>query len=164
MARCHPLRWAGGAVSTLHVLVFPLADLSIGLPLGAVERVLQAAALSPLPGAPSLILGLLVFHGRAIPVGDTRLRFALPPRPLRSADVLILCRGGSRSLALLADGLPELRVYDNDRVFATASLSKLIAHIPGVVPGPDGCVLIHDLDRFMSFSEHDQLEEALRHV
>lgn len=151
-------------MSNLSVLVFPLAGLNIGVPLDAVERVLQAAALSPLPGAPALILGLLVFHGRAIPVGDTRLRFALPQRPLSAADTFILCRAGPRSVALVAEGPPELRAYENDRVVVTARLGRTVAHIPGVVPGPDGCVLIHDLDKFMSLDEHNQLDEALRHV
>ncbi len=151
-------------MSSLGFLVFALSELRIALPLSSVERVLQAAALSTLPGAPASILGLLNFRGRAIPVGDTRARFALPRRRLRASDVLILCRSRSRDLALAADASVDLLDCTSEDIVATDALIPGLSHIPGVLPGPAGCVLIHDLDRFLGLDEQRQLEEALRSV
>src|SRR5262245_21471826 len=64
--------------SLCPLFVFRLAEQHYALPLLTVERVLPMVAVSPLPQAPSLTLGVINLHGLVVPVLDLRRRFGLP--------------------------------------------------------------------------------------
>ena len=57
-------------------------------PAGVVERVVQAVEITPLPGAPDGMLGVIDVAGRVLPVFDLRQRLELPPR---RATCAIIC-------------------------------------------------------------------------
>jgi len=61
-----------GSVHSL--VIFRLDNQDDALHLTAVERVLRMVAVSPLPMAPAIVLGVINFHGRVIPVLDLQRR------------------------------------------------------------------------------------------
>jgi len=77
---------AGPEGSALQLVVFDLEGQRYALPLGAVDRVLPMVAVSPLPKAPAIALGVINLHGQALPVLDIRRRFGLPTREYGLAD------------------------------------------------------------------------------
>ena len=65
-------------LSQLQQLVgFDLAGQHYGVNLAAVERIVHVVEVAPLPQAPSIVLGVINFSGRIIPVVDLRRRFRL---------------------------------------------------------------------------------------
>src|ERR1043166_579372 len=65
--------------ASCHLVVFLLAEQHYALPLAMVERVLPVVAVSPLPQAPPMTLGMINLHGTVMPVLDLRHRFGFPP-------------------------------------------------------------------------------------
>ncbi|MGE4299651.1 MAG: chemotaxis protein CheW [Desulfovibrionaceae bacterium] len=147
---------------TAKYLVFVLDDHRFALPLAVVRRVERMVEVSPLSGAPPVVLGAINVKGRLAPVLDTRRRFGLPPREVRIADQLIFARAGERDVALWVDDTLDvmeadaLGVVPADAVWpgfdATAGLARL---------GPD-IVAIHDLERFFTAAETRMVDAALR--
>jgi hypothetical protein len=68
-----------------------------------VEKVVRAAEITPLPKAPEIVLGVVNWQGRIIPVVNMRARFGLAAREIDLADRLIFARTGKRAVALIAD-------------------------------------------------------------
>lgn len=62
--------------SPLRLVVFGIEGQRYALRLGAVERVLPMATVSPLPKAPTVALGVINLHGQVVPVLNIR---SLPP-------------------------------------------------------------------------------------
>ena len=85
------------------VVVFVLDGRRYGLPLARVQRSVRAVAITPLPEAPPIVLGVVDLGGVVIPVIDMRKRFNHPPRDLRLSDHLIVASAGKRTVALLVD-------------------------------------------------------------
>ncbi len=142
-------------------LVFEVAGGCFALAVRETRRVVPAMAVRELPGAPAIVIGAIDLQGKFVPVVDLRVRFGADARPLRAADCFIVARAGKREVALWVDrvhGLVELTA----RAFvATAEVLPDLPHVRGLMRGPDGLVLIADLERLLSLEEASQLEAAL---
>jgi chemotaxis signal transduction protein len=55
-----------------------IADRAFAVPARAVERILRMVAVTPLPGAPPQVAGVINLHGTILPVVDPRLHLDLP--------------------------------------------------------------------------------------
>lgn len=138
------------------LVVWMLDAQRYALPLNAVERVVRAVALTPLPDAPEMICGVIDFHGRLIPVVNMRSRLRLPPREVALTDLLVLAHGVSRSVAFYIDAVVGTIEQPEDAVAFGGG-----GCIAGVVRLAEDIILIHDLDRLLSLNDERALDLAL---
>lgn len=141
---------------------FSLEGRNYGVPLSQVERVVHAVETAPLPQAPEIVLGVINFSGRIIPVVDIRRRFRLPARETGLYDHLVIARTARREIAFLADLVTGVMEYSEAEVTAAARIVPGLEYLEGVMRLPDGLIFIHDLDRFLSLEEEKSLAEALQ--
>jgi len=142
-------------------LVFKLDEQQYALRLEAVERVVRAAAVTPLPKAPAIVLGILDLQGKIVPAINVRKRFRQPEREIRPADHFIIARTRSLTVALVVDethGVVEDQEIDR---IATDNILAGMEYVAGITRTRDGLVLIHDLETFLSRGEERVLLEAL---
>ena len=149
---------------TQRLLVFTLDGQRYGLPMERVERVLRAVEVTPLPGAPEVVMGMIDVQGRVIAAADPRRRLGLPERELQLGDQLVIARCARRTVALRVDAVTGLIDYDQRELVPPRDIVPGIGHVAGVVRTEDGLVLIQDLERFLSLDEERSLDEALAHA
>lgn len=145
----------------VRLVVFVAGAQRYALPLAAVERALPMVAVSPLPKAPEIVLGVINLHGRIVPVVDVRRRLGLPSREYGMAGHLLVARTARRALALPTDEVVGVSEVPADAVRRPESVVPGIGHVAGIVALPDGVLLIHDLDTFLSLEEEGRLDEVL---
>ncbi|MBN1773299.1 MAG: purine-binding chemotaxis protein CheW [Deltaproteobacteria bacterium] len=144
------------------MVVFALDDGRYGLALPSVRRVLRVVAITPLPEAPPIVLGVVDLGGTIVPVIDLRRRFGHPSRGVRLSDQLVVAHTGRRTVALLVDeARGVLEVPEEESVPARHILPGLEL-VEGAVKLPDGLVLIHDLERLLSLEEEAAIDRVLR--
>lgn len=149
---------AAGALQEL--VVFHLDGQRYALHLPVVQRISSMVQITPLPQAPDVVQGVINVQGEVVPVVDLRRRFGLPERTPTVQDHLVLARTSRRRLAFAADRVDGvLRAADN--VIPAAVVVPGLPHVEGIVTLPDGMILIHDLDRFLSWDEERALDQAL---
>ena len=142
-------------------VVFSLDGCRYALALSAVERVVRAAYVTPLPSAPPIVLGALNIEGRVLPVFNIRRKFRLPERELRLEDQFLIARSTHRTVVLAIDFACGLLELPAGVPVDAATLIPDGGPIRGVIPLEDGLVLIHDLDLLLSPDEMRTLEDAL---
>lgn len=156
-----------GSVGTLrqgsvHRLVaFRLECQRYALHLPVVERVLRMVAVSLLPKAPAIVLGVVNFHGQVIPVLDLQRRFGLSSRNHGLSSTLLVARTNRRTMALPVDEVLGVQEVAAEIVTLPAAVVPGIGLVVGIVALPDGVLFIHDLDAFLSLDEEQRLTEAL---
>lgn len=143
------------------LVIFTLGDQRYALPLTAVDRVVRMVAITPLPNAPNIILGVVNFQGQVIPVINVRRRFFLPARELALTDQLLVAHTARRSVALIADTVLDVIACAEQSLIATENILPKLEHVEGVLKLSDGLILIHDLDKFLSLEEESSLDHAL---
>jgi purine-binding chemotaxis protein CheW len=146
---------------TNQYLVFVLDDQSYALNLPSVDRVARMAQITPLPNAPTIVLGVVNIHGRIVPVIDFRQRFNLPKRKIVLNDQLIFAHARLRRLALIADAVTEVIECPERSLALTEHILPGVKYLEGILKFKDGLVLIHDLDKFLSLEEEKALDMAL---
>jgi purine-binding chemotaxis protein CheW len=144
-----------------QVVVFTLGEPRYALHLAAVERVVRAVEVTPLPGAPGIIMGMISVHGQMIPVVDIGQSFGLPPRGLRLDDRFILARSGGRLVALAVESVDSIIEIAAPEMVAIDQLPPCADHLRGVAQVGDDLVLVCDLDRLLPFYKAETLDAVL---
>lgn len=150
--------------SALRLVAFTIEDQRYALPLAATQRVLPMVAVSALPKAPAVALGVINLHGQIIPVLDIRRRFQLPAYDYGPAAHLLVARTTRRTVALPVDEVLGVREVPTDTVASPEAVLPGIGHVAGIVSLTDGVLFIQDLDAFLSLDEERVLTEALEEI
>ena len=83
----------------MAVVVFRVGARRCGIELSAVERVISAVECGRLPGTPPAIIGIINFHGTAIPVLDVARRFGEPGEEVRLDSKFVVVQTPVRLIA-----------------------------------------------------------------
>lgn len=150
-------------MSRLQQMVgFGLDGHNYAVSLAAVERIVHVVEVAPLPKAPEIVLGVINFSGRIIPVVDMRKRFRLPPKEVGIYDHLIIARTSKRAIAFIAEDVAGVLEYREAEVTAADRIVPGLEYLEGVLKLSDGLVFIHDLERFLALDEERALDEAMQ--
>lgn len=147
--------------STHQFLEFAIADRRLGLPTEVLQEVLRAVAIAPLPKAPPIVEGVINLRGTLVPVLDLRQRFGLPAVPLAPDQHLVIARAGRRTVALRVDRALALVAVEERAIVSPESVAPGTEHVAGIAKLPDGLLVIHDLNRFLSLEEARQMDAAI---
>lgn len=143
------------------VVLLAVEELNIALNLEAVERVIRAVEIAPLPAAPRGVLGVINLQGRIIPVFDLRARFGLPARDVRAGDYFVIARMRSRVVALLVDAVVGVVPAGHVQIIPSSEILPEMECISGVIKLGSGLVFLHDLEKFLSIADFEALQLAL---
>ncbi len=145
----------------MNVLTVHVRGKKFGIPSDIVVEVLRAVAVSPLPGAPAVISGVINVRGSLTPVMDPAIRFGDGAAPLKPSDNFVLVAMPSRIVALRVDSADELEQIDDADVSAAASVSSSAVRLAGVATLPDGLIVIYDPASFLDEAESRAVTDAL---
>lgn len=148
----------------IKLVVFDIEGQRYALPLNDVERVLPMVAVSPLPKAPAVALGVINLHGRIVPVLDIRRRLGLSPRDYDLTAHLLVARTIRRTVALPMDEVLGVKEVAAEVVTAPDAVLPGIGHVAGIVALADGLLFIHDLETFLSLDEERRLTDAMEEL
>ena len=147
--------------AALSLLVFKLDWLRLAVPLGVVERAEHACEITPLPGAPAAVLGVINLQGRVAAVVDLRRRLGLPQRPIRPADFLVVLQLPQQLFALPVDEVEGVMEIDPTSLVPGETLIDGLAKVQGLVRTPEGLLLIDDPQQFLDVQDMRVLASAL---
>lgn len=143
--------------SATNLLVFVIEDTRLAVELDQVDRVVRAATLKPIPGAPTSVLGLLNLSGTPVPVVSLRQKLKLTERELDTTDEIIIFKCQQALLGLVVDDVEGvLPVKEISRLAEAAGLP----HLTGALKLKNDLVLVHDLEKFMTSQEEFDLASA----
>ena len=145
----------------MQAVVFAIDGQRFALRLAAVQRVVRAVSVTPLPGAPDVVLGAIDVAGTIVPVLDMRRRFRATSRGVRASDEFLIATTSRRTVALQVDAAHGVIEHEKSAVVDPARLAPGLERFDGVMQLEDGLVLIHDLEAFLSLDEERALDESM---
>lgn len=144
-----------------HFVVFTLDEKKFALKLNLVVRITRAVEITSLPKAPTIILGIINFQGRVIPVVNMRKRFNLKPKQINVEDHFIIGKTSTRSVAIWVDSVLDIITSHEKDIIGHDTILPNIDYVEGVIKYDDEMLLIHDLDKVLLLEDEEKLEEAL---
>ena len=144
-----------------QLLVFNLDEQSYALRLDAVERVVRAVAVTPLPDAPAIVLGIINVQGRIVPVINMRRCFRLQEKEICTSDQFIISATAIRTFALAVDAVLGVVDCPNVEVVPVEEILPHMERVEGVMILADGMILISDIDKILSLGDVASLDGQL---
>jgi purine-binding chemotaxis protein CheW len=93
----------------LEIVEFLLASERYAIESSWVREVYPLKDLTPLPGTPSFVLGIINVRGQIVSVVDLKKFFDLPAKGLTNLDKVIIVTDGRMEFGLLADAVAGVR-------------------------------------------------------
>lgn len=147
-------------MSTQQLLTFEVGASRFALPARLLHEVVRAVAIAPLPKAPPIVEGVINVRGTVVPMLDIRQRFGLSPTPVAPEQHVLIAQSGGRVVALRVDRAVDLVSVDDAAIESAARVVPGVEYVAGIAKLPDGLIVIHDLERFLSLEEAGQLDVA----
>ncbi|KAF0193070.1 MAG: purine-binding chemotaxis protein CheW [Gammaproteobacteria bacterium] len=94
-------------------VTFRLAGETYGIEVMSVQEVLRVPEITPVPGVPDHVLGIINLRGKVVTVLDMRQRFGLPSTGLDDASRIIVIEIADDVVGVLVDRVAEV-VYLNE--------------------------------------------------
>jgi purine-binding chemotaxis protein CheW len=158
LARPRPSPPAAGTL--LELLEFRLASERYAVEARHVQEVHPLRDLTPLPGTPPFVLGIVNVRGRILPVLDLKKFFQLPEQGLTDLHRIIRVSGNDLELGLLADVIVGVRSIAVDSL--QSSLPTLTGIRADYLKGvSDERLVVLDVDRILSDPKiivHEEVE------
>lgn len=145
---------------SIELLEFKLANERYAVETRHVVEVHPLRDLTPLPGTPPFIRGIVNLRGRILPVFDLKKFFDLPEQGVTDLHRIIVVRGGELEFGLLADVVASVRSIDLATLSpALPTLSEIGAeYLMGVSPER---LVVLDLERIFADPKivvHDEVD------
>lgn len=91
-----------------HLVTFYLGKEEYGVAISSVQEIIRATDITPVPGAPSHVRGVINLRGKIIPVADLRRRFGLPPIEENEVRRIIVVELGEKRVGMLVDSVSQV--------------------------------------------------------
>jgi purine-binding chemotaxis protein CheW len=144
-----------------QLFVFSLERQRYALHISAVEKVVRAVEINPVPKAPDSVLGIISVRGRIVPVLNIRRYFRRPERDLDLNDRLIIVKAKERLVAFIADDVTGVLECPESAMVEGSDILPEVTYLEGVMALKDGMILIYDLERFLSSDGGDAFTHEL---
>jgi purine-binding chemotaxis protein CheW len=121
------------------LLVFRLGQQHFALPVGQVSTIVPRATLTPLPGAPADLIGMLRLRGELCPVVDIRARLGLNAAVPHIGDRIVVMHTARFHVGLLVEKIeglvvvPDLDSSDGPAAAARDLLVRDVREVAGQV-------------------------------
>lgn len=139
----------------LQCVTFDLNGETYALDVMRVQEVLKVGDISPVPGAPEYVLGIINLRGKVVTVLDARLRLGLRyAEPTEQSRIIVLEAAG-QDVGILVDGVTEvvhIRRADIDPSPGVGN-EEAVRYIQGVASRDKALVIVVDVDKLLSEEE-----------
>ncbi len=114
----------GGAV--LHVIGFRFSGELYAVEQRYVREIVPVRMLTPLPGAPGFVLGVVGIRGRIVSLVDLKRFFGFPEQGLSERDRTIVLSGYGMEFGILAEEIAGTQTVPEEKVKKTTRMEERI--------------------------------------
>ena len=140
-------------------VTFQLDDETYGIDVMQIREVLRSPEISPVPGAPAFVLGIINLRGNVVAIIDTRSRFNLPPRELDDSSRILILEAGDYVVGFLVDSVSEVAELRSENIETAPDTGSRgpSRFISGLYNRDEGLLILIDAARLLSDDELAEL-------
>ncbi|MFQ5659258.1 MAG: chemotaxis protein CheW [Gammaproteobacteria bacterium] len=144
----------------LQWVTFQLGSEQYGVNVLQVQEVLKFTEITPVPGAPHYVLGIINLRGNVVTVIDSRLRFGLGQKQPDDATRIIFVEVKGHIIGMLVDSVAEVVSMRSSDIETSPTIGKedneSSKYLQGVYSTDDKILILIDVEKL--FSEEDLAE------
>lgn len=120
-----------------------------------VQEVLRVSEISPVPGAPEYVLGIINLRGNIVTVVDMRQRFGLQPKELDDLSRIVIIEVTSYVIGILVDSVAEVAYLRESSMESAPNVGsgESSRYIQGVCNRENQLLILVDLNKLLDDDE-----------
>ena len=133
-------------------VTFQMDQERYGINVLQVQEIIRMTDITPVPGAPRYILGVINLRGNVVPIVNTRSRFNLPTVDDSPETRIILVDLDRQLIGIVVDSVAEVVTLESGEIEKAPSLDKAewVQFIHGVARTGGDLLILLDLSKFLS--------------
>jgi len=145
----------------LQWVTFRLEGEAYGINVMQVQEVLRVSEITPVPGAPSYILGIINLRGNVVTVLDTRMRFGLPMYETDDASRVVIVESKGNVLGILVDSVAEVVYLRTSEIDSAPNVGndESSKYIQGVYSNEGNLLILVDVNKLLSNDEWQEVAD-----
>lgn len=120
-----------------------------GIPIRHVQEIIGILPITPVPGSPGDVLGVINLRGKIVPVTDLRQKFGIMPGEPTSQTCIIVVSAHGVATGIIADRVREVTEIKGDTIEPPPSfgVDVDVGHILGIATTTAGARILLDIER-----------------
>lgn len=141
---------------------FRLGEEIYGVNVMQIREVLRYTEITPVPGAPYYVLGIINLRGNVVTVIDTRTRFGLPQGDVDNNTRIVIVEVDKQVIGMLVDSVAEVTYLKESEIEKAPSVGneETSKFITGVCNKNNELLILIDLERMIHPGGNASLGEA----
>lgn len=150
-----------GHQGLIQLVSFHVGGEEFGLDILRVQEIIRIQPLTRVPNSPDFVDGVINLRGKVIPVIALRKRIGLPEQAHDKQTRIVVVEVNGNVLGFIVDSVSEVLRIPADTVEPPPRLGKVEReYVSGVGKLDDRLLILLDVDRLMSESDHAVLQEV----
>ena len=153
--------WEFSEQSGPQVITFKLGDETYGINILETRELITypTGEVTPIPGTPEFIVGVINLRGVVIPVMDLRIRFNFSEAIYDDDKVIVIVEVEGKQIGLIVDSVSDVAFIVEDQVQSVEHFSSGIdtAYISGIVEARETMLILLDIQQLLSRDELNSL-------
>ena len=136
-------------------VTYHLGDEHYAIAVMQVQEVLRVSEITPVPGAPEYVLGIINLRGNVVTVLDTRKRFGMPPKEVDDTSRIIIIEAGEQVVGLLVDSVAEVVYLKASEIESAPNVGNEDSsrYIQGVHSSEGNLLIMIDVNKLLTEDE-----------
>lgn len=132
-------------MSELHVICL-IGDTEYAIPASDVLQMESYVPITPVPGSPNYVMGVVQIRQQVIPVIDPKIRFGLPATQIGAETRFVILKIETRTIGLLVDRAREVRSFKSEDFTSAAGIlaHQAMGFVKSVAQLKDRIILLID--------------------
>lgn len=139
-------------------VTFTLDTETYGIGVMQVQEVLSMPEITPVPGAPSWILGIINLRGNVVTVIDTRMRLGISPQAADASHRVIVIETAEQVAGILVDSVAEVADICDAQIEIAPDIGsrECARYLHGVVSRNGALLILLDSARLLAPQDWNQ--------
>jgi len=147
--------------NVIQWVTFHLNNEVYGIAVMQVMEVLRSVDITPVPGAPDYVLGIINLRGNVVTVIDTRKRFSLPSKEVDDLSRIVIIESNGQVLGMLVDCVAEVVYLKESEIDIAPNVGndESSRFIQGVHSKGDSLLILVDINKLLTQDEWEAISE-----
>lgn len=153
------VRGQGSEQTSSKFLTFFLSEEEYGLEILKVQEIIGVMDITPLPGTPAYLCGVINLRGKVIPVVDLRLKFDMEAVSRTSETCIIVVKVQGMERGIVVDKVSEVANINAAEIEAAPAFGAEIStdYILGIGKSSGRVKLLLDIDKVLAGTQAEDL-------
>jgi len=148
--------------NVIQWVTFHLNNEVYGIAVMQVMEVLRSVDITPVPGAPDYVLGIINLRGNVVTVIDTRKRFSLPSTEVDDLSRIVIIESNGQVLGMLVDCVAEVVYLKESEIDIAPNVGndESSRFIQGVHSKGDSLLILVDINKLLTQDEWEAISDT----